>query len=237
METQNITTTTTKAQEVNNNTDNNIEESKKTMRADLLKFIKTIYPDNTINLYISPISVDNVDYITWEEYNPTGEYGKEKNNYCHPNEVGDYQYPYNEDNIVFELRNCNNYFTEEIKEMLDLNNYITKSFIDVKTDIALEEGVNLELDASLTEVINEYKSELNKKNEKQKILNSYKNIRQMIKYLETQKKGQSNANEINIINDSIESEKYGYLSRNFYIYTIIALVVIATLIQFSNFVY
>lgn len=234
MESQNITTTTTKAQELKID---NIEEAKKTMRADLLKFIKTIYPDNNINLYISPISVDNVDYITWEEYNPTGEYGKEKNNYCHPNEVGDYQYPYNEDNIVFELRNCNNYFTEEIKEMLDLNSYITKSFVDVKTDVALEEGVNLELDAGLTEVINEYKRELNKKNEKQKILNSYKNIRQMIKYLENQKIEQSNANEINIINDSIESEKYGYLSRNFYIYTIIALVIIATLIQFSNFVY
>lgn len=209
-------------------------ENKKIVAEDLNKFIKQIYPNNKLELYISPISVQNVDYITWEEYNPTGPYGTEKNNYCKPNEVGDYQYPHNEDNVVFELRNCNNYFTEEIKDMLDLNSYITKSYTNDFPSTSNNEY--LTIDESIKTAIEKYKEELNKKNSKQKILNTYKNIHNMIKYLDKQQANSTEVNKMNILNDSINKEQYNYLSLNYYIYVIIVLVVIIILIQITSFV-
>lgn len=204
-----------------------IENIKSEVKYKLNPFIKELFPDNKIPIYISPIDIKNSDYITWSEYNKVDKYGDLNDNYCRPNEVGEYQYPTNDD-----IKSCDNYIDKNVLNELNLNKFITNSYNNIKIEEDIDDKKIIN---NLHKKINEYEKTLKTLDNEKKILNNYKNIHNVINIINKKinNKEYNTKNKVNINNDSYNDELYNYLPFNYYIYTIIALVTIILILQFT----
>jgi hypothetical protein len=213
-----------------------IESIKEDIKTELIPYIEELFPEGKIPLYLSPLSTDDKNYISWSAYSSVGPNSTFSDNYCRADETGELFYPTETD----DLQSCEKYFTDEIKELLDLNqlvyNNINSSTIDnnIETELG-SDNVKTELE----EHINEY-TELKKEIlQNEKTFNNLINISKIINELSTQLNNDElkTENKININNDTIEQEKYRYAPTNYYIYAIAVLVVIIFIIHFTVLYY
>jgi hypothetical protein len=95
------------------------------LQSECTKLAERVLPGGVLPLYVSPINPEQPGekqhITTWEQYNHTGKYGTYADNYCRPNEVGDYQYPRRMDNGSLELVGCGKLIDNGLKELTNLN--------------------------------------------------------------------------------------------------------------------
>jgi hypothetical protein len=100
-----------------------------TLQADCVKLAELVLPGGVLPLYVSPLNPElpgeKQHITTWEQYNHTGKYGSYADNYCRPNEVGDYQYPRRMDNGELELVSCGKLVDSGLKELTNLTGMIS----------------------------------------------------------------------------------------------------------------
>lgn len=108
-----------------------------TLQADCVKLAERVLPGGVLPLYVSPINPElpgeKQHITTWEQYNHTGKYGSYADNYCRPNEVGDYQYPRRMDNGELELVSCGKLIDSGLKELTNLTGMISAFISMAKT--------------------------------------------------------------------------------------------------------
>lgn len=202
--------------------------------SEIKKIMKITFPDNKIPILVSPVSnSNNTEYITWDQYSSTGPYSQINDNYCRPNNAGEYQYPSNE-----ELKDCNDIINSDVLELMDLNNFI----MNIEKNSAQENELAIELDQfdnSINSELEKYKSLKSKYETHKKINNNMKNIIHIIKELNKQK-NQNDAeidNLVNINNQSVSHEEYDFLNKQLYIYVIIGLCIILSILFITKFYY
>lgn len=107
------------------------------LQNDCIKMAEEVLPGGVLPLYVSPINSESPGEIqhitTWEQYNHTGKYGAFADNYCRPNEVGDYQYPRRMDNGQLELVSCGKLIDSGLKQLTNLNAMISAYISMAKT--------------------------------------------------------------------------------------------------------
>lgn len=214
-----------------------IEKIKTELTNDLLPFLKELFPDNKIPLYLSPINDSNDNYLAWSAYSTVGPNSTYADNYCRTNDdSGRLYYPTDRD----DLQSCDNFFTSDIKNLLNLNEGILTSINDVKLNDTIESKLTSDVTkANLEEKINEYSNIKKELLNQKKTVNNLDNISKIINDLNSKLNSEDikTKNAVNINYDTIEQEKYKYLNTNYYIYTIIALTVIIFIIHFTVLYY
>jgi len=99
------------------------------LQTECTKLAERVLPGGVLPLYVSPLNQElpgeKQNITTWEQYNHTGKYGTYADNYCRPNEIGDYQYPRRMDNGSLELVGCGKLIDNGLKELTDLNAMIS----------------------------------------------------------------------------------------------------------------
>lgn len=224
---------------MDNLTNKNILQNK------LNEYIKSIFPDNKIPLYYSPIGRSDNRYITWNQYNETSIHGEFEDNYCRPNELGNYQAPSNSELINCEQLNSNN----DIINLIDLNKFINNQ-LNVIKDKAEFSDENNNYIKKIDDMINDYKMHKNNLYNQKKTLDNLKNVSELLFELnnEINKSTDETKNKININNDEITGyqnianisdikniDKFTNFNSTTYIYIIIALVTIVVILQITYF--
>lgn len=210
----------------------NIEEIKIGLTDEIIPYIADLFPDNKIPLYISPLSENNDNYLAWSAYSSEGPNSTFTDNYCRPDETGRLFYPTDRD----DLKPCDEFFTQDINNLLDLNEQILTTISDVKLDTDVEVELSADkIQEDLENKIAEYTELKSKLNSETKTMNNLNNISKIINELSVKlnKKERETNNKVNINNDSVEEEKYRYAPTNYYIYTITALIVLIFIIHFT----
>lgn len=107
------------------------------LQSDCVKLAERVLPGGILPLYVSPLNPElpgeKQHITTWEQYNHTGKYGSFADNYCRPNEVGDYQYPRRMDNGELELVSCGKLIDSGLKELTNLTGMISAFISMAKT--------------------------------------------------------------------------------------------------------
>jgi hypothetical protein len=220
-----------------NITDNiDIEEIKKGLTDEIIPYFADLFPDNKIPLYISPLSKTNDNYLAWSAYSSEGPNSTFTDNYCRPDETGRLFYPTDQD----DLKPCDNFFTQDINNLLDLNEQLLTTINDVKLDTNVEVELSADkIQEELEAKISEYTELKSKLNSESKTMNNLNNISKIINELSVRlnKREKETDNEVNINIDSVEEEKYRYAPTNYYIYTIAVLIVLIFIIHFTVLYY
>lgn len=222
------------------NTDIDIEKIKIELKEEIVNYLKqgNLFPDNKIPIYISPINVDNENYLTWAAYSTEGINSEFEDNFCRINEINGnkFLYPTQDD-----LQPCDEFYTNDILELTDLNTIINNTISNkVNMNKEIEEELNSdEIHNKINEKINEYKFTKNKLISEQKTMNNLINISKILNNLNNKvnKNMKNTNNKVNINNDSIDEEKYDYITTNYYFYIIAALIVLIFIIHFTVLYY
>lgn len=207
-----------------------------------------LFPDNKIPIFMTPLNKDNVDYITWNAYSSTGPYSTLTDNSCQPNELGDYQYP-----TPTGLVDCNNFYPNDILEMVDLNTFLYNTLSGIKNITNNDELMNYKIDETrncemvnkedntelnnkLNTVLDEYKQAKQELANEERVLKNFKNIETIIRNLNNKYNEEKHKtdNLVNIKIDSIDEEEYRYLDTQYYYYIIGVLIVVIIILHISS---
>lgn len=162
-DTQNDMTTT-----INNMLSGYTDEDKSQIMDKLVQLEKTnkknfrrILPQGLMPLYLSPLDPETevLQVATWNQYSDVGPYADFDDSYCRPDTANKNNYVYprrNPENQEIELSSCNTLINNDIKEMTDLNQYMS-SFNDLSKAKLLELNGN-DINSSLT-----FKKEIDKR--------------------------------------------------------------------------
>lgn len=228
------------SQEITELTKEKLDQIKNEIRPEMIEKLKIIFPDNKIPLNISLISELDSRYTTWQVHcsNPeTCLYPDKGDNYCRPNEVGNYQYPeIDEKSGDIDLKDCNTLFNDDILNLIDMNTIIGNNLNNLTLDNSIENDINsIEIKRRFESEIDEYKKLTAELNSQDKIMTNMKNVTAIINKLnnDINKKNQSSENESNILEYSVDTEKYQYIDTQYYIYIILSLAVVITVIMVS----
>jgi hypothetical protein len=213
-----------------------IDKIKEKISEEMITYISDLFPDGKIPLYISPISDSSDNYIKWSEYSSEGPLSGFDDNYCRADETGSLFYPtLNED-----LQPCDSFFSSEITSLIDLNEIIYNSIATIKLDTEVENRIESEkVHNELNEKLDEYTKVKTDLYQEEKTLTNLQNISSVINNLNNQlnKNNSATQNQVNINKDTIEEEKYRYAPNQYYIYSIVVLIVIIFIIHFTVLYY
>jgi hypothetical protein len=211
-----------------------IEKIKLQLKDELIPYMNKLFPDGKIPLYITPLANTSENYLTWSGYSTEGPLSEFTDNYCRPDETGAFFYP----TINDDLKSCEQYYTPEVKDLTDLNEIIYNSIAIAKEDDSIEIKTD-EIKSLLDDKINDYKKFKLELIQQEKTLNNLQNISSIINDLSKKlnKSKFNTQNQVNINKDTIEEEKYRYAPTQYYIYTIVVLVIIAFIIHFTVLYY
>lgn len=136
------------------------------IQKDCYKLAEKIIPSGIVPLYINPLNPDDIktktSNTTWSEYNPSSQYGIHDDNYCRPmdNEFTTYQYPRRKLNGDIELVNCNNLINDDVKDIINISEYIPTFITLIKGELLRMESSNIDdikyMRKSIDRKVNEY---------------------------------------------------------------------------------
>lgn len=202
------------------------------IKDDIKLFVKEVFPENKIPIFLSPVSnTDSLNFTTWNMYSSTGPYNQFNDNFCRPNEVGEYQYP-----KITDLESCGPMFNDNVMDLTDMNNFISNMEINLEDDLEIDID---ELKNKIEENMEKYKNQKIEYLDQEKIKNNLKHIGVVINQLNKDNDAHEAKmiNQINVNEDTIEPVNYNYLAKHYYIYTIIGLVFILTILAIVQFTY
>jgi hypothetical protein len=106
---------------------------------DCKKLAERVIPGGVLPIYVAPVNSENLAdksrITTWEQYNHLGKYGQFADNYCRPNEIGEYQYPVRNTNGTIELASCDKLVTSELKQLTNLTSQIGNLILLAKSKL------------------------------------------------------------------------------------------------------
>ncbi len=125
------------------------------------KAFKKILPQGVMPVYLSPLDPETevLQTATWNQYSDVGPYAEFDDSYCRPDLANKNSYVYprrNPDTQEIELSSCDKLINTDIKEMANLNQYLTTF-----NDLAKVKLLELNRDDVNSSV--RFKTEINKK--------------------------------------------------------------------------